>query len=102
MKCIECDHCKKGWFPNQPSSYVCTGVKHPFVVENVNRECTERSTYVTTNVTTEDNSPGYYVNDDGIYRRVYYGRDVYQCIMTREMFVEAYNKWIKGENYESN
>ena len=23
----------------------------------------------------------------------------YRCIMTKEMFVEAYNKWIKNEKY---
>lgn len=26
----------------------------------------------------------------------------YKCIMTREIFVEAYNKWIKGAENESN
>ena len=42
--------------------------------------------------------PTYYVGDDGIYSRVQKTRDVYQCVMSKEVFVEAYNKWIKGEN----
>ena len=34
-----------------------------------------------------------YVNDHGIYAPVVYDNHVYdQCIMTKEMFVEAYNK----------
>lgn len=43
MKCIECSACKKGWFKSQPDEYVCTGVKEPFVIHNVNAECTEYS-----------------------------------------------------------
>lgn len=36
-----------------------------------------------------------YVNDHGIYVPVVYDMQVYdQCIITKEMFVEAYNKWI--------
>jgi hypothetical protein len=39
-----------------------------------------------------------YVNDDGIYAPVAYSDQVYyQRIMTKEMFVEAYNKWIKND-----
>lgn len=42
-----------------------------------------------------------YVNDDGIYVPIAYaayGNLVYhQRIITKEMFVEAYNKWIKKE-----
>lgn len=41
MKCIECSACKKGWFKSQPDEYVCTGVKEPFVIHDVNAECTE-------------------------------------------------------------
>lgn len=26
----------------------------------------------------------------------------YRCIMTKEMFIEAYNKWIKDDKNESN
>ena len=43
-----------------------------------------------------------YVGDDGIYTPVesYVPEGcagAYKLIMTKEMFVEAYNKWIKGE-----
>jgi len=41
MKCKECTCCKKGWFPSAPNEYVCIGVKNPFVISNVNNECTE-------------------------------------------------------------
>ena len=42
-----------------------------------------------------------YVGEDGIYRPyqeyVPEGWDVaYQMIISKEMFIEAYNKWIKG------
>lgn len=43
-----------------------------------------------------------YVGDDGIYipcnEYVPEGYETtYRCVLTKEMFVEAYNKWIKGE-----
>ena len=43
-----------------------------------------------------------YVGDNGIYVPVneYAPEDcvsMYRCIMTKKMFVEAYNKWIKSE-----
>ena len=41
MKCCECSSCAKGWFESQPDSYVCIGVPEPFVISDVNSECTE-------------------------------------------------------------
>ena len=41
MKCINCDCCHKGWFSYAPDKYVCTGVKEPFIIDDVNAECTE-------------------------------------------------------------
>ena len=41
MKCKDCDSCRLGWFNSKPESYVCIGVKEPFVIENINNECTE-------------------------------------------------------------
>lgn len=44
-----------------------------------------------------------YVDEDGVYEPIetYVPEgceSVYKCIMTKEMFVEAYNKWIKNDN----
>ena len=36
----------------------------------------------------------YYVNDNGIYKRI--DGAAHKCIMTKEIFVEAYEKWIKN------
>lgn len=41
MKCRECNCCKKGWFDYMPDVYVCTGVKEPFAINDINHECTE-------------------------------------------------------------
>lgn len=41
MKCKDCGCCHKGWFKSSPELYVCTGVKHPFVIEDINNSCTE-------------------------------------------------------------
>lgn len=41
MKCIECNACHKGWFESMPDEYVCTGVKEPFIIPDVNHECYE-------------------------------------------------------------
>jgi hypothetical protein len=49
-----------------------------------------------------------YVDDYGVYvqEREYVPEgteSTYKCVMTKEMFIEAYNKWIKGEeNGQSN
>lgn len=43
MKCKDCSSCKKGWFPSKPDEHVCIGVKVPFVISNINNECTEYS-----------------------------------------------------------
>lgn len=39
MKCSECPSCIKGFFKSKPEAYVCTGVKHPFVIDLINNEC---------------------------------------------------------------
>lgn len=44
-----------------------------------------------------------YVDEDGMYEPIetYVPEgceSVYRCIMTKDMFVEAYNKWIKNNS----
>ena len=41
MKCKDCKCCHKGFFESTPEAYVCTGVPEPFVIDDVNVECTE-------------------------------------------------------------
>lgn len=41
MKCRECDSCFKGYFASKPDAYVCIGVREPFVINDINCECTE-------------------------------------------------------------
>lgn len=41
MKCKDCDCCRKDWFKSSPELYVCIGVKHPFVIDDINQECPE-------------------------------------------------------------
>ena len=41
MTCRECESCKLGWFDHRPHDHVCVGVKEPFVIDNINRQCTE-------------------------------------------------------------
>ena len=39
-----------------------------------------------------------YISDDGIYSPMIYNDSVYyQLIVPKYLFIEAYNKWIKGE-----
>ena len=40
--CVNCKCCVKGYFPSKPNEYVCTGVREPFIIGNVFKECTER------------------------------------------------------------
>ena len=41
MKCKHCSACHKGYFKSKPDDYVCTGVREPFVIRNIEKECTE-------------------------------------------------------------
>ena len=41
MKCKNCSACHKGYFKSKPDDYVCTGVCEPFVISNIDNECTE-------------------------------------------------------------
>lgn len=41
MKCKDCECCRFGYEKHRPNDYVCTGVKHPFVIADINTECTE-------------------------------------------------------------
>lgn len=41
MKCRDCDACVQGYYKRVPSEYVCIGVKHPFVIEDIDVQCTE-------------------------------------------------------------
>lgn len=107
MKCKDCPCNVKGFFLCKPDVYTCIGVKEPFIIEDPNVECTEYpemreeksmgkvNLYRVNGI---DYAP--YVGDDGIYMPNAYGENVYyQCVMTKELFVEAYNKWIKNDSY---
>lgn len=108
MKCKDCEACRKGFFSSKPETYVCIGVKEPFVIDNINVECTEYSC-VTLPLRREVYVKQYpYVNDTGIYvpceeyAQAGFASD-YKLLISKEMFVEAYNKWIKGaENGQYN
>jgi len=41
VKCKDCDGCKLGYFKSKPDEHVCTATKEPFIIENVEHECTE-------------------------------------------------------------
>ena len=96
MQCKNCDCCKLGYFKNRPNDYVCTGVKHPFVIFDINNECTEYpDCKIKTAKIYQPDEAKAFVGDTGIY----VPGDVYGChkmLISRELFVEAYNKWIKG------
>lgn len=46
MICKNCNACKKNWYKNSDryiekvDYYTCIGVKHPFTIEDINKECT--------------------------------------------------------------
>ena len=42
-----------------------------------------------------ENAPKFYVDDKCIWVPEI-GTSLYRCVMPKEIFVEAYNKWIKG------
>lgn len=56
MKCKECDACVK-----QGNEYICTGIKEPFIIDNIEMECSEYSKL--TNFS--QSGTMYSINEDG-------------------------------------
>lgn len=54
MKCKNCDSCKKGYFKSKPEKCVCIAAKTPFVIKDINHECTEYPERKNSNEPTED------------------------------------------------
>lgn len=38
MKCKDCRCSRLGFFASEPLDYVCIGVKHPFIIEDINKD----------------------------------------------------------------
>ena len=99
MKCKDCDYKMKGFFACEPDKYVCIGVKEPFVINDIDKECTEYKT-VTVAAEIEPSEPvKAFVDNDGIYVPSDYDFRYHKLLISRELFVEAYNKWIKNSSY---
>ena len=72
MKCRECNCCKKGYFESKPEDYVCIGVKEPFVISDINVECTEYPEYRNKETVSADEEEGYwFLLDDCANEGVY-------------------------------
>lgn len=106
MKCRDCDYKMKGFFACEPDKYVCIGVKEPFVIEDTNVECTEYpekreevigNMFVSGGIIDIPEPVTAYVGDDGIYVPYEYDMRYHKLLISKDIFVEAYNKWIKGE-----
>lgn len=102
MKCKDCSACYQVFYNDEQtiSDYICYGVREPFVIYDINSDCTEypdREEVSTTEIPDLDlsNAPKFYVDDEGIWVPEI-GTSMYKQIMSKEMFVEAYNRWIKG------
>lgn len=102
MKCKDCECNIKGFFKCKPEAHVCIGVKNPFVIKDVNVECTEypdKHIDVTTAEIKPTEPIGSYVGDDGIYVPSDYDFRAHKLLISKKLFVEAYNKWIKGDKH---
>lgn len=98
MKCKDCDCAVKGFFACEPNKYVCIGVKEPFVINDIEKECTEYKTVTLTSKIAPAEPVKAYVDDYGIYAPSDYDFRYHKLLISRELFVEAYNKWIKNAN----
>ena len=99
MKCKECSYARRGWFKSIPEAYVCIGVKEPFVISNYpDAECTEYQwDEIKTEKIHEPEPAKAFVDDDGIYIPHESNPRYHKLLISKDLFVEAYNKWIKGE-----
>ena len=105
MKCKDCDCAVKGFFACKPDKYVCIGVQEPFILDSLNEECPAYPEYrdnvsaVKVATIAEPKSAKAYVGNDGIYVPSRYDSRLHELLISRELFVEAYNKWIKNGSY---
>jgi hypothetical protein len=102
MKCKDCEAAVKDFFKCEPGKYVCIGVKEPFVINDVNVECTQypenrdsKIGHIKMCVIEEPEPVKPYVDDRGIYVPYELDPRYHRQLISRELFVEAYNKWIK-------
>lgn len=110
MKCKECNCLYTKVYVGGTYEYWCHGVKVPFVIKDINQECTEYKTTILKIKEDIDSMETYckqnpYVDDDGIYvplhDRVKVGTmSAYKNLIPKEVFVEAYEKWISPAKYE--
>lgn len=79
MTCKECTSCKRGYFKSRPEKYVCVGVKEPFVIEDINHQCTEYSdkkdkchkiSAVPANIKEQVNHPSHYGGENNPYEAI--------------------------------
>ena len=108
MKCKDCDAAVKGFFACEPDKHVCIDVKKPFVIEDTDVECTEYPEYreikysaMNTGTVVAQKPAKAYVGDDGIYIPDEYNPIYHTMLISRDLFVEAYNKWIKNNMKDS-
>lgn len=104
MKCKDCEAAVKDFFKCAPGKHVCIGVKEPFVIDDVNVECTQypekrdfNISYSKETVIQEPEPVKPYVDDRGIYVPYELDPRYHRMLLSKELFVEAYNKWIKQD-----
>ena len=98
MKCKECNCCRLGFFKSKPDAYVCTGVPEPFVIQDIEAECTEYNTKTAKIEKSIFKLAKPFVDDDGIYGVSPSNPYCNYMIMSKELFVEAYNKCVRDVN----
>lgn len=110
MQCKECSACVKKFYTNNVYVHMCNGVPEPFVIDDIEQECTAyKTTSLKIQEDIEDMETYYkqnpYVNDKGIYvpvnEHVPIGTaSAYRQLIPKEIFVEAYEKWIAPTLHE--
>lgn len=96
MKCRDCTSCEKGFFSSQPEEYVCIGVKEPFVIDNINTDCTEYSEEYWKNVILKNKKE---IDLKDVL--VLYDEESEQIFYEPNDFVDYYwDKYLFGKEYE--
>ena len=77
MKCKDCEYREKVFYDDNQelSCDVCTAAENPFIIDNLNFECTEFSEKAIDKIIKipdldYSNAPAFYVDDEGIYTSV--------------------------------
>lgn len=79
MRCKECSYKQKGWFKSRPNDWVCIATKEPFIVHDLEANCSQYPGDVILTEATKS-SKSCYMNTAEMWLKAQKDGKIYECI----------------------